>query len=176
MDYRPYFESYVAAYNRALRGDFQPQRIRAFFSDKFLAATDSGLKFRRNNWYFSWKLKRLYAFYRGIGIQRMSVKSVHVIPIDPKHDMVKVFYEADCENNERKFRINFDVTYLLEKCGVQPQIFAYISQDEMKTLKDAGLVETEEPQFSHSAQLEAIRGSGSPGKPDKSVHEEPNGS
>lgn len=91
-------------------------------------------------WFFGLVLKRNFAFYRKIGTRRMSVRNLEVSPIDEKHDMVKVHYRADYLKDGREIRIDFDVTYLLEKRGAQPQIFAFVSGDEMQAYKDAGLV------------------------------------
>lgn len=139
MDVDAFFREYTDGYNRALAGERDFDRIRAFFTDAFLGAGPETVSVGRNDDTFTEALRAGYDFYRAIGTRKLELLSTATTPIDGAHLMAKVFYRAEYESQS----IDFDVTYLLQTSGGRPKIFAFVAGDEMDLYRRLGLVDAE---------------------------------
>ena len=84
-----------------------------------------------------------YAFYKQIGTERMTVRSLDVVAIDALHHAVTVHWRADYKRaNDGVVEIDFDVTYLTQTLAPHgPKIFAFVSGDELTVLQAHGLLD-----------------------------------
>ncbi|WP_142701772.1 nuclear transport factor 2 family protein [Bdellovibrio sp. ZAP7] len=139
--YKDFFQKYVKAYNRGLKGDLDTELIQSFFTEHFLAAGPDSVETGSNNITFSATLRKAYSFYQKIGTREMHVRNLMVTPIDRFHDMVKVYYRADYTPQGKPIKsIDFDVTYFIQISDQGPKIFGFVVRDEMQAYRDAGLV------------------------------------
>lgn len=140
-NYEQFFANYVQTYNDALRGHMDTDRIRRFFSDKFLAAGPRKVTTASNGMWFKIALKRAYAFYKKIGTKKLHLMNVTVTKIDDHHDMTKVVYQSEYRKPDGKqIFLCFEVTYLFQHYTQNPEIFAFIADDEMEVYRSAGLI------------------------------------
>ncbi len=139
--YKKFFQNYVEAYNRGLKGDLDTETIQSFFTERFLAAGPDSVETGTNNTTFSATLQKAYSFYQKIGTREMHLRNLVVTPIDRFHDMVKVYYRADYSPEGKPIKsIDFDVTYFIQITDEGPKIFGFVVGDEMQAYRDAGLV------------------------------------
>lgn len=141
-DFDRFFQRYADAYNASLDGEVQVRAIRSAFADCFVAAGPQGSTCGHNDEEFSRTLHEAYDFYRKIGTRRMSVRRVHVTPVDDSHHMARVYWSADYVRNAdgRPITIDFDVTYLTQTHGGQTKIFAFVAGDELGLYRKYGLI------------------------------------
>jgi hypothetical protein len=136
-----FFKEYVANFNQALGDAPDLERIRATFAPCFVAAGPAGVSCGQNDGTFARSLKQGYEFYRSIGTREMRLRGLDVTPIDALHAMVKVHYGSSYQREDlAPVDIDFEVTYLLHFVEDTPQIFAYVTGDEMTALREAGVV------------------------------------
>lgn len=136
-----FFRDYVTAFNRSLGEAPAYEAIRAAFAPCFIAAGPTGVHCGQNDETFAEHLEQGYAFYRSIGTRRMTLRNVTLTPIDPRHQMARVFYSSEYQRSDgERVTIDFDVTYLLQILDDRPRIFAYIAGDEQALLREHGLV------------------------------------
>ncbi|HYE43451.1 MAG TPA: nuclear transport factor 2 family protein [Caulobacteraceae bacterium] len=140
-DFDAFFARYAEAYNRSLDGEVQDEAIRAAFADCFISAGPEGSMCGKNDDSFSATLEEAYAFYRKIGTKRMSVRRVHVTPIDEAHHLARVYWSADyVKKDGQPLTIDFDVSYLTQTHGGRTRIFAFVAGDELGLYRRHGLV------------------------------------
>jgi hypothetical protein len=71
----------------------------------------------------------------------MSIVDNEVQLLDELHSLCRVTWQSSFQRKDAsKGSIKFDVLYLVKKLGSEYKIFAYITGDEQKALKDCGLV------------------------------------
>jgi hypothetical protein len=139
-----FFHDYVANFNQALGDDPDFEEIRSAFAPCFVAADPARVSCGKNNGTFTRSLKQGYEFYRSIGTQEVRLQKLQITPIDERHAMVKVSYGSTYAREDLEpTEIDFDVTYLLHFEGPDPQIFAFVTGDEMAALRAAGVVNEE---------------------------------
>ncbi|MGH7231973.1 MAG: nuclear transport factor 2 family protein, partial [Nitrospiraceae bacterium] len=81
------------------------------------------------------------AFYRSIGTKAMKIDSLTITLLDDCHWMAKVHWKAFYRKKDgREELVDFDVIYLVQIIDATPKIFAYITGDEQKVLKERGLI------------------------------------
>lgn len=138
---KKFFDDYAERFNRSLQGDeVDPRDIAESFAKHFVEASPAGVSRGKNGLLFRWMIPRGFAHYKKIGTTRMSIDNVEVESIDPMHALAKVHWDSRYTKPDgRSDRIAFDVTYLLHFEGAHPKIFAYITGDEEKVLREHGL-------------------------------------
>jgi len=141
-DFKQFFEDYAAAFNRSLGERVDADAIMRAFADCFVGAGPSGVVCGENGEKFRKVLEDGYAFYKEVGTERMSTRGVRVTPIDALHHMVKVNWRAEYMRKDgERIAIDFEVTYLLQTLkGGRPEIFAYVTGDEIAALKQHGVL------------------------------------
>jgi hypothetical protein len=110
------------------------------FASSFIGANPSGVLCGKNDAEFHAAMSQGYAFYKAIGTKSMRVGSIDVTRLDEYHVMAKVHWDSRYAKNDTEIRIEFDVIYFLQVTGDKPRIFAYITGDEQKTLREHGLI------------------------------------
>ncbi len=140
-----FFQDYVAAFNRSLGESPDLETVRASFTSCFVAAGPTEVICGKNDDEFLKILEQGYAFYRSIGTRSMTLLKVDLTPIDANHQMARVFYSSEYERRDGEIvTIDFDVTYMLHIEKDKPQIFAYVTGDELALLREHGLVAEEQ--------------------------------
>lgn len=140
---RDFFANYEMRINRAL-ADPSNVDIEAeahVFTDIFIEANPAGIMSFNNDEQFREAVPQNYAFQRSIGTQSMRIAELAIIPIDIYHAMVKVHWETHYRRQDANdIHVDFDETYLVQIADETPKIFAYISGDQDKLLKQHGLI------------------------------------
>lgn len=136
-----FFAEYEARFNRALGGSVDVEAIAGAFTDCFIEANPKGVACGKNDEKFRTMIPQGMEFYRSIGTKSMKIASLSITPLDDCHSMVKVHWQAFYEKKDgSKDVIDFDVIYLLQTGGKKMKIFAYITGDEQKVLRERGLI------------------------------------
>ena len=110
------------------------------FTSSFIGASPLGVACAKNDADFRTAMLQGLTFYKSIGTKSMKVSSLDIQPLDEYHIMVKVHWDSSYAKNDRQIRIEFDVIYFLQMIEEKPRIFAYITGDEQKTLREHGLI------------------------------------
>ena len=138
-----FFAEYAARFNRSLQDPpvVDVDGVLASFADCFIEASPLGVNCGKNDEQFREVIPQGYAFYRSIGTTAMNVKGVDVTPLDELHAMARVHWESRYRRQDGgEERIEFDVIYFLQTLDGQPKVFAYITGDEQKVLREHGLI------------------------------------
>lgn len=138
---RDFFADYEKLFNKALAGAADIEATAAAFADCFVGANPMGVSCGENNTLFRSSIAQGFDFYRSAGNRSITIGSVKITPLDDYHHMAKVrwnaFYVKKDGGNEL---IGFDVIYLVQTIGESPKIFAHITGDEQKALRERGLM------------------------------------
>jgi hypothetical protein len=137
-----FFAAYARRFNDSL-GDppvVDSEGVRDSFADYFVGADPAGVRGGKNGLIFRFMVPRGFAHYKKIGTTAMNVTSIAVTPIDDLHVMARVGWDSRYVKDGKEIRIPFENVYLLQMTGEGPKIFAYITGDEQKVLKEHGLV------------------------------------
>ncbi len=138
-----FFRDYEARFNRSLEDPPQvdSEGMRESFADYFVAASPAGVVGGKNGLKFRFALPRGFAFYRKIGTRSMKISALDVLPLDALHAMATVAWDSRYRRDDgKKVRIEFTNRYFLQLQDGEPKIFAYITGDEQKVLKENGLI------------------------------------
>ena len=135
---RAFFADYARRMNEALAdpGSADLAGMRAAFADYFVGADPNGVRGARNGLLFRLMLPRGIARYRRIGTLAMEVTGIEATTLDDFHAMARVDWAARYRTGQR---IAFTNIYLLQIRDGAAKIFAWITPDEEKALKEAGL-------------------------------------
>lgn len=137
-----FFDAYANRVNGALKGE-EPDVDEAAqaFADYFVGTSPEGIAGGKNDEAFRQMIPKGYDFYKNIGITSMNIVSRDITPLDEFHAMVKVHWNAAfTRQDSSRGSITFDVIYFLRIMGAECKIFAYITGDEQKALKEYGLI------------------------------------
>jgi len=145
-DHRPlirrFFTAYAKRMNDALKEDpaIDTAGVLRSFADYFVEASPAGVIGGKNGLRFRLMVPRGFRYYKRIGATAMLISSLTVTRLDPLHYLARVAWDSRYQTKQgRKMRIRFTNIYLLQVKGKQPKIFAYITGDEKKALRDHGL-------------------------------------
>lgn len=137
-----FFADYADRFNRSLAGEgIDVRDVADSFASHFVEASPNGVNGGKNGLLFRWMIPRGFAHYKKIGTTQMNVTDIEVDPLDPLHALAKVHWDARyAKRDGQSDRIEFDVTYLLHFQGSEPKIFAYITGEEERSLREHGLM------------------------------------
>jgi hypothetical protein len=94
----------------------------------------------KNGLIFRWMIPRGFAHYKKIGATSMRIADMTIEAIDPLHSLVRVHWDSHyTKKTGADERIEFDVTYLMHFDRGSPKIFAYITGDEARVLREHGV-------------------------------------
>ena len=141
---RRFFEAYQTRMNDALTDPpvIDVSGLVAAFAKYFVGTDPRTVSGGKNGWLFRRMVPRGYAFYRKIGTQRMEIRALEVTPLDDYHAMARThWWSVYLAKSGQTVEIEFDNIYLLHIAnGATPKIFAYITGDEKRVLKEHGLI------------------------------------
>lgn len=138
-----FFREYEGMFNRGIADppEIDVETQAGFYATEIIAANPHGVAGGKNDESFRAVIPQGYAFYRSIGTKEMKVKGIEITPIDGLHILAKVHWDSRYERiSGEEVRIEFEVTYLLQKTGDRLKIFGYITGDEQDVLKEHGLL------------------------------------
>lgn len=137
-----FFSRYENRFMEALAGKADIEGTAGSFASSFIGANPLGVACGANDEQFRKALLDGYEFYRNIGITSMSVLSEQTSILDDFHAMTKIRWRSEFTRKDSSSgAIEFDNIYFLQSLdGTAWRIFAYITGDEQKALKEHGLV------------------------------------
>ncbi|MDF2454225.1 MAG: hypothetical protein K0R51_218 [Cytophagaceae bacterium] len=132
-----FFEDYDRRFNEALSGKHADiEGTVNSFAESFIEASPVGIIVGNNDAQFRKAIPQGYEFYKSIGTKSMNIISKEITALDEMHFVVKTHWLAKYETQA----IDFDIFYILQKRGEEFKIFAYVTGDEKKVLKEKGLI------------------------------------
>jgi hypothetical protein len=137
---RDFFTSYEDRFNTALRGQDEVDNTAAAFAECFVGASPAGVICGSNDAQFREMIPRGNQFYRDIGTLSMNIGSIKIEQLNSVHFMAKVFWKSVYDKDGQNDHIDFEVVYLLQQRDEVFKIFAYITEDEQKALREHGLI------------------------------------
>ena len=136
-----FFDGYALRFNEALQGTSSDVKETKYsFADCFIAASPAGIICGKNGSEFEASLAKGYEFYRNIGITSMEIISKAITMLDDFHAMSRIAWRSNFSGKNSMGTMEFDVIYLVQIHGMEIKIFAYITGDEQKVLKEKGLI------------------------------------
>jgi hypothetical protein len=140
---REFFQAYARRFEAALdaSGQVDVAGVIDSFAPYFVESSPAGVHGGRNGLVFRWMVPRGFAYYRKLGTQQMRIDSLQVTELDPMHAMAKVGWHSEYvkKGDGAVVSIDFVVIYLLRLGDSGPKIFASVSGDEQKALREHGL-------------------------------------
>lgn len=137
-----FFSSYEANFNNGMLGvtDDVKNSIRSSFASCFAESSPVGVICGQNNPEFVNRIEQGFKLYKSIGTKSMQIISKDIRAIDTLHYIVKVNWRYTAKKADNDVVIDFDTHYLLTRSDGSLKIFAYITGDEQKALKEHGLM------------------------------------
>lgn len=137
-----FFAAYEQRFNTALQGETDVEGTAGAFAPFFVEASPAGIHGGSNDSEFRKKIPQGMEFYRSIGTYSMEILSQDVTQLDNLHFMVKIHWKATYRNKDNSdLAIEFDVIYFLQLKEGALKIFAYITGDEDKVMREHGLIQ-----------------------------------
>jgi hypothetical protein len=135
-----FFDEYEKRFAEGLAGQPDTEAIVNVFADFFVEASPVGVVGGKNDADFRETIPKGYDFYRSIGTTKMKINQLDIADLDDFHHMAEVYWEAFYDKEGNSQSIEFTVIYFLQHLNDQLKIFAYITGDEQKLLKEKGLI------------------------------------
>ena len=109
------------------------------FAQHFISAGPGGsIALGRDE--FAMMAKKAAQFYKSVGQTSAKILSMDETAISSEYSMVKVHWGVTFAKTGNKL-IKFDVTYFIQKTGLEPEIIMFIAhQDEERAMKELGLL------------------------------------
>jgi hypothetical protein len=141
-------EDFFAAYGKRSNDALQdPPRedvdgLVASFAPFLVGAGPKGVFGAPNGEDFRKMIPQGFARYREVGGKAMTVTRVKVTELDDFNAMARVDWDFAYERPKdgRKGHITFQNLYFLNFATGEPKVFAYITPDEERAMKDHGLI------------------------------------
>jgi len=135
-----FFEDYQTRFADGLAGQPDVDAIAGVFADFFVEASPVGVSGGKNDEGFKQAIPKGYDFYRSIGTTEMKINQLSIRDLDDFHYEAEAYWEAIYDKNGESQSIEFNVIYYLQHLNDRLKIFAYITGDEQKVLKEHGLI------------------------------------
>jgi uncharacterized protein YndB with AHSA1/START domain len=133
-----------AGYERAF-SDLDIEKSAKYFADTFISAGPRGAIAQSREEFL--KMSHQAAeFYRKVGQTSARILSLQEHPVSDQYSLVRIHWGVTfLKTGDR--RIEFDVSYLVQKTGAEPRIILFIAhQDEEEAMKELGLLEGTGPE------------------------------
>ena len=138
---KAFFNAYESRFNASLTGKIDVEGTTQSFANCFVEATPAGITCGKNDEQFREAIPKGIEFYRSIGTTEMKILAIDITMLDDLHAMAEVYWEAIYNTKEGKeVVIEFTVIYFVQGLNDQIKIFAYITGDEQKVLRERGLI------------------------------------
>ena len=112
-----------------------------FFADSFISAGPKGA-IANSKAELLKSASKAAEFYRSVGQKTAKILTLDEVKITEMYSMVKVHWGVTFEKTGDRL-IEFDVSYLVQKTGVEPKIILFIAhQDEQKAMEELGLLQS----------------------------------
>jgi hypothetical protein len=137
-----FFDQCAARLNQAVADDpiIDIEATADAFAESFVEVSPVAIRSRRNGEHFRQMIPRGFEFYRSIGTRSVSIWSREFMQIDDLHWMAKIHWQVCCEPaGSAAELIDFDIFYFIQMADATPKIFAYITGDEQRALRNHGL-------------------------------------
>lgn len=136
-----FFRRYEWLYNGGIRGVADMDDVAKSYSDGFVAATPEGVAVGENGQKLKQVMEQGFEVYKKLGTKSMTCDGVDVTDIDPTHCLATVQWSGVYARDDgHDVTIPFEVSYLVEACGDDLKIFAWIAGDEEAELKKHGII------------------------------------
>jgi hypothetical protein len=136
-----FFRHYSTHFNEALLQDHPDvQPTTDSFAEYFVEASPQAVHGGSNGNDFREMVKKGFAQYRQMGIQLMKIVKQEVTFLNGLHAMVRVQWQSTYLKDGVSHDIPFEVIYFVQLKDSTCKIFAYITGDEHKALKERGLM------------------------------------
>jgi hypothetical protein len=138
-----FFAAYAKRFNDALsaQGSVDVRGVIKSFAPYFVESSPVGVKGGKNGLLFRWMVPRGFAHYKKIGTRLMQIRSLKVTVLDTFHAMANVGWHSEYRKKSGgDVSIDFEVIYLLRVKDGPPKIFAYITGDEQRALREHGVI------------------------------------
>ena len=136
-----FFNQYALRFNRALAGEPDIEGMTSAFAEHFIEASPAGVSAGSNTPLFKEAVAGGLSFYRSMGIRSMEIQRKEVTVLDDIHALAKIKWRSSYSHEGAgEGTIEFDVFYLVQARGGNIKIFAYITGDEQKILRELGLI------------------------------------
>jgi hypothetical protein len=112
----------------------------ADFAEYVVGAGPAGVLGGKNDDAYKQQIRQNEDRYRKVGAKYMKVTDIDITELDDLHAAAKVYWDSGYEKNGELITIDFYVIYLLSFLNGDIKIFAFISGDEEKILKEHGLL------------------------------------
>jgi hypothetical protein len=138
-----FFEDYAARFRRALADppEIDVEGSANAFANYFVESSPAGVQGSKNDAELRKMIPHGLEFYREIGTTSMTIAALDILPIDALHWMARVHWDSKYQRKDgSKHEIAFDVVYFMTTLSGASKIFAYVTGDEKKALKEHGLL------------------------------------
>lgn len=110
-----------------------------FFADSFISAGPHGAIAQSKDEFLK-MAEQAAAFYKSVGQTSAKILSIEETPISNEYSLVRAHWAVTFQNTEMKL-MEFDVSYIVQRMGEEPQIILFIThQDEQQAMKELGLL------------------------------------
>jgi hypothetical protein len=137
---KAFFQRYEERFTNALAGDDDVEGTTRAFASDFIEASPAGVIAGKNDASFRAAIPEGNERYRKLGTRSMKITNLKIDELDPLHYLVSVAWQTKVARKDKsEVSIEFEVLYLLQYLNHELKIFAYITGDEAKAYKDAGV-------------------------------------
>jgi hypothetical protein len=136
-----FFETYEKRFTDALESEKVDIEGHAeAFADCVVGANPQGVQCLKNDDGFKANIPTLYKFYKSIGIKSMRLLSKDITVLNEYHSLVKTHWVTQVTKKDNStIIIEFDNFYLVQVLNDKVKIFAFITDDEQKVLREHGI-------------------------------------
>lgn len=136
-----FFNAYELHFNEGLTNDTEiNEKIAESFATCFVESSPAGVICGKNDSGFSEKIRQGFSFYKNIGSKGMNIISKDITLLDDFHALAKIYWRYTYQKDNAPGTIDFNTFYLLNIFDGEVKIFAYMTGDELKALKERGLI------------------------------------
>lgn len=137
-----FFSAYQSHFNRGLASDDSDvsKKITSFFAPCFVESGPSGVICGKNDTQFLERIGEGFAFYKSIGSTGMNIISKDITLIDEFHALARIYWRYSYSKDNLPGTIDFNTTYVVSLLEGEVKIFAYMTGDEHKALREKGLI------------------------------------
>nr|WP_250809780.1 hypothetical protein [Neorhizobium tomejilense] len=139
---RRLFDEYGRTSNDALKdaASVDVSGVAAFFAPYFVGSTPQAVFGGANDAAFREVIPQGFARYRDAGGKRMDITGVRISCLNDLHALAEVGWDFSYVNKAGEAgNVRFTNFYLVTIADGDPRIFAYITGDEEKAMRDHGL-------------------------------------
>lgn len=136
-----FFNEYELHFNEGLANDPNAnEKIATSFASCFVESSPAGVICGKNDAQFTEKTGQGLSFYKNIGTQGMNIISKDITLLDDYHALAKIYWRYTYQKDNTPGTIDFNTFYLVNIFDGEVKIFAYMTGDELKVLKEKGLL------------------------------------